>query len=103
MMGSGRRRSSWSIGRRRTDRRRLRARSGALVRAGSALRTRGSFYINDKPTGAVVRTAAVRRIARVWVNKAGSKMNLLRWVSARSVKENFNPPHDYRYPFMAEE
>jgi 1-pyrroline-5-carboxylate dehydrogenase len=36
-------------------------------------------------------------------DKAGSKLNLMRWVSARAIKENFNPPRDYRYPFMAEE
>ena len=77
----------------------------ALVEAGSALRNAaGNFYINDKPTGAVVGQQPFGGARGSGTNdKAGSKMNLLRWVSARSVKENFNPPHDYRYPFMAEE
>jgi 1-pyrroline-5-carboxylate dehydrogenase len=77
----------------------------ALVEAGSALRNAaGNFYINDKPTGAVVGQQPFGGSRGSGTNdKAGSKMNLLRWVSARSVKENFNPPHDYRYPFMAEE
>jgi len=74
----------------------------ALVEAGSALRNAaGNFYINDKPTGAVVGQQPFGGSRGSGTNdKAGSKMNLLRWVSARSVKENFNPPHDYRYPFM---
>jgi len=77
----------------------------ALVEASSALRNAaGNFYINDKPTGAVVGQQPFGGSRGSGTNdKAGSKMNLLRWVSARSVKENFNPPHDYRYPFMAEE
>ncbi len=77
----------------------------ALVEAGSALRNAaGNFYINDKPTGAVVGQQPFGGSRGSGTNdKAGSKMNLLRWISARSVKENFNPPHDYRYPFMAEE
>ena len=77
----------------------------ALVQASSALRNAaGNFYVNDKPTGAVVGQQPFGGSRGSGTNdKAGSKMNLLRWVSARSVKENFNPPHDYRYPFMAEE
>ena len=77
----------------------------ALVEASSALRNAaGNFYVNDKPTGAVVGQQPFGGARGSGTNdKAGSKMNLLRWVSARSVKENFNPPHDYRYPFMAEE
>jgi 1-pyrroline-5-carboxylate dehydrogenase len=77
----------------------------ALVEAGSALvNAAGNFYINDKPTGAVVGQQPFGGSRGSGTNdKAGSKMNLLRWVSARSLKENFNPPHDYRYPFMAEE
>jgi 1-pyrroline-5-carboxylate dehydrogenase len=77
----------------------------ALVEASSALRNAaGNFYVNDKPTGAVVGQQPFGGSRGSGTNdKAGSKMNLLRWVSARSVKENFNPPHDYRYPFMAEE
>jgi 1-pyrroline-5-carboxylate dehydrogenase len=77
----------------------------AIVEAGDALRNAaGNFYINDKPTGAVVGQQPFGGSRGSGTNdKAGSKMNLLRWVSARSVKENFNPPRDYRYPFMAEE
>ena len=64
----------------------------------------GNFYINDKPTGAVVGQQPFGGARSSGTNdKAGSKMNLLRWVSARSVKETFSPPRDYRYPFMAEE
>jgi 1-pyrroline-5-carboxylate dehydrogenase len=54
----------------------------------------GNFYINDKPTGAVVAGTN---------DKAGSKLNLVRWVSARTVKETFAPPRDYGYPYMVEE
>ncbi len=64
----------------------------------------GNFYINDKPTGAVVGQQPFGGGRASGTNdKAGSKMNLLRWVSARSVKETFAPPRDFRYPFMAEE
>ena len=64
----------------------------------------GNFYINDKPTGAVVGQQPFGGARASGTNdKAGSKMNLLRWVSARSVKENFVPPTDYRYNFMGEE
>jgi 1-pyrroline-5-carboxylate dehydrogenase len=64
----------------------------------------GNFYINDKPTGAVVGQQPFGGARASGTNdKAGSKMNLLRWVSARSIKETFAPPRDYRYPFMAEE
>ena len=64
----------------------------------------GNFYINDKPTGAVVGQQPFGGARASGTNdKAGSKMNLLRWVSARSVKETFVPPTDYRYPFLAEE
>ena len=60
----------------------------------------GNFYINDKPTGAVVGQQPFGG-ASFWNNdKAGSKMNLLRWVSARSIKENFLSPTDYKYPFL---
>jgi len=63
----------------------------------------GNFYINDKPTGAVVGQQPFGGARASGTNdKAGSKMNLLRWVSARSVKENFVPPTDYRYSFMDE-
>ncbi len=61
----------------------------------------GNFYINDKPTGAVVGQQPFGGARGSGTNdKAGSMLNLLRWVSARSIKENFNPPTDYRYPFM---
>ena len=83
------------------------------VRAGSArgggshaaLRyAAGNFYINDKPTGAVVGQQPFGGARGSGTNdKAGSKLNLVRWVSARTVKENFNPPRDYRYPFMEAE
>lgn len=63
----------------------------------------GNFYINDKSTGAVVGQQPFGGARGSGTNdKAGSKINLLRWVSARTIKENFVPPTDYRYPFMAE-
>jgi 1-pyrroline-5-carboxylate dehydrogenase len=63
----------------------------------------GNFYINDKPTGAVVGQQPFGGSRGSGTNdKAGSKMNLLRWVSARTIKETFSPPTDYKYPFMAE-
>ncbi|MGI8672867.1 MAG: aldehyde dehydrogenase family protein, partial [Luteitalea sp.] len=64
----------------------------------------GNFYVNDKCTGAVVGQQPFGGARGSGTNdKAGSKLNLLRWVSARSVKETFSPPKDYRYPFMGEE
>jgi 1-pyrroline-5-carboxylate dehydrogenase len=64
----------------------------------------GNFYINDKPTGAVVGQQPFGGSRASGTNdKAGSVLNLLRWVSPRSIKENFVPPTDFRYPFMAEE
>ncbi len=64
----------------------------------------GNFYINDKPTGAVVGQQPFGGARGSGTNdKAGSFMNLLRWVSARTVKESLNPPKDYRYPFLGEE
>ena len=63
----------------------------------------GNFYINDKPTGAVVGQQPFGGSRASGTNdKAGSMLNLLRWVSPRTIKENFNPPTDYRYPFMGE-
>lgn len=63
----------------------------------------GNFYINDKPTGAVVGQQPFGGGRASGTNdKAGSKMNLLRWVSARTIKENFVSPKDYRYPFVME-
>jgi 1-pyrroline-5-carboxylate dehydrogenase len=82
------------------------ARERSAVReALSALRNAaGNFYINDKPTGAVVGQQPFGGARASGTNdKAGSKLNLVRWVSARTVKETFAPPRDYTYPFMAEE
>lgn len=63
----------------------------------------GNFYINDKPTGAVVGQQPFGGARASGTNdKAGSMVNLLRWVSPRAIKENFTPPKDYRYPFMSE-
>ena len=63
----------------------------------------GNFYINDKPTGAVVGQQPFGGSRASGTNdKAGSSLNLLRWVSVRTVKETFEPPTDYRYPFMEE-
>ncbi|BBE30350.1 1-pyrroline-5-carboxylate dehydrogenase [Tepiditoga spiralis] len=63
----------------------------------------GNFYINDKPTGAVVGQQPFGGARASGTNdKAGSAMNLLRWTSMRSVKENFNPPKSYEYGFMQE-
>ena len=78
---------------------------GAIIEAASALRhAAGNFYINDKPTGAVVGQQPFGGARASGTNdKAGSKMNLVRWVSARTVKETLSPPTDYKYPFMAEE
>jgi 1-pyrroline-5-carboxylate dehydrogenase len=64
----------------------------------------GNFYVNDKPTGAVVGQQPFGGSRASGTNdKAGSMMNLLRWVSCRTIKENFVPPSDYRYPFMGAE
>jgi len=77
----------------------------AVVEATAALRyAAGNFYVNDKPTGAVVGQQPFGGARASGTNdKAGSKLNLVRWISARALKENFNPPVDYRYPFMAAE
>jgi 1-pyrroline-5-carboxylate dehydrogenase len=77
----------------------------AVREATSALRyAAGNFYINDKPTGAVVGQQPFGGARASGTNdKAGSKLNLVRWVSARTMKENFSPPRDYQYPFMAAE
>jgi 1-pyrroline-5-carboxylate dehydrogenase len=66
----------------------------AIVEATSALRNAaGNFYVNDKPTGAVVGQQPFGGARASGTNdKAGSKLNLTRWVSARTIKENFNPP-----------
>ncbi|HET7429374.1 MAG TPA: L-glutamate gamma-semialdehyde dehydrogenase, partial [Gaiellales bacterium] len=64
----------------------------------------GNFYVNDKPTGAVVGQQPFGGSRASGTNdKAGSMWNLIRWTSPRTIKETFLPPSDYRYPFMAEE
>ncbi|MFN7014765.1 MAG: aldehyde dehydrogenase family protein, partial [Bacteroidia bacterium] len=77
----------------------------ALERGSYLLRnSAGNFYINDKPTGAVVGQQPFGGARGSGTNdKAGSMINLLRWVSPRTIKETFVPPTDYRYPFMLEE
>ncbi|SFF09825.1 L-glutamate gamma-semialdehyde dehydrogenase [Thermophagus xiamenensis] len=64
----------------------------------------GNFYINDKPTGAVVGQQPFGGARGSGTNdKAGSLLNLIRWVSPRTIKENFVPPTDFKYPFMQED
>ncbi len=77
----------------------------AVITAMNILRdSAGNFYVNDKPTGAVVGQQPFGGARGSGTNdKAGSQLNLVRWVSARAVKETFAPPRDYRYPFMAAE
>jgi 1-pyrroline-5-carboxylate dehydrogenase len=77
---------------------------GAVLQASSALRhAAGNFYINDKPTGAVVGQQPFGGGRASGTNdKAGSKLNLVRWVSARAIKETFVPPREYKYPYMSE-
>jgi 1-pyrroline-5-carboxylate dehydrogenase len=76
----------------------------AVVLATAKLRNAaGNFYINDKPTGAVVGQQPFGGARASGTNdKAGSMINLYRWLSARTIKETFNPPTDYRYPFLKE-
>lgn len=75
----------------------------AVVEAKQRLRfSAGNFYVNDKPTGAVVGQQPFGGARRSGTNdKAGSMWNLIRWVSPRAIKETLVPPRDYRYPFMA--
>ena len=77
----------------------------ALATATHALRNAaGNFYINDKCTGAVVGQQPFGGARGSGTNdKAGSMINLLRWVSPRTIKETFDPPKDYRYPFLDKE
>jgi len=74
----------------------------AIAQASDALRfAAGNFYINDKPTGAVVGQQPFGGGRASGTNdKAGSPLNLLRWVSPRSIKETFVPPTDWRYPYL---
>jgi 1-pyrroline-5-carboxylate dehydrogenase len=77
----------------------------AVLQAADALRhAAGNFYINDKPTGAVVGQQPFGGARASGTNdKAGSKWNLIRWASPRSIKELLVPPTDYRYPFLSDE
>jgi 1-pyrroline-5-carboxylate dehydrogenase len=77
----------------------------AIERATYKLRNAaGNFYINDKPTGAVVGQQPFGGARGSGTNdKAGSMINLLRWVSPRTIKETFDPPKDFRYPFLDRE
>ncbi len=82
------------------------ARDRAAVRTAASLlrNAAGNFYVNDKPTGAVVGQQPFGGARGSGTNdKAGSKLNLVRWVSARNIKETFSPPVDFKYPFMDEE
>jgi 1-pyrroline-5-carboxylate dehydrogenase len=77
----------------------------AVAEAHRALRyAAGNFYVNDKPTGAVVGQQPFGGARASGTNdKAGSLFNLIRWVSPRAIKETFAPPTDFAYPFMAEQ
>jgi 1-pyrroline-5-carboxylate dehydrogenase len=77
----------------------------AIQQGFDALRnSAGNFYINDKPTGAVVGQQPFGGARASGTNdKAGSILNLLRWINPRTIKETFNPPTDYKYPFMQAE
>ncbi len=77
----------------------------AILQASEALiDAAGNFYVNDKPTGAVVGQQPFGGARASGTNdKAGSSLNLLRWVSPRTIKETFDPPLDYRYPYMEAE
>ena len=74
----------------------------AIVEATKTLRNAaGNFYVNDKPTGAVVGQQPFGGARGSGTNdKAGSMINLYRWLSLRTIKETFDPPKDYRYPFL---
>jgi 1-pyrroline-5-carboxylate dehydrogenase len=76
----------------------------AIVKMSDRLRNAaGNFYINDKPTGAVVGQQPFGGGRASGTNdKAGSAMNIMRWMTARTIKETFNPPKDWRYPYMSE-
>jgi len=77
----------------------------AIANAKNALtHSAGNFYINDKPTGAVVGQQPFGGSRASGTNdKAGSMFNLIRWVSMRTIKETLDSPKDFRYPFMNEE
>ena len=78
-------------------------RAAVLLAKQKLVNSAGNFYINDKPSGAVVGQQPFGGGRKSGTNdKAGSILNLFRWVSPRTVKENFVPPTDYRYPFLGE-
>ena len=80
-----------------------RDRQAIVVAAEKLKNAAGNFYINDKPTGAVVGQQPFGGGRGSGTNdKAGSILNLLRWVSPRTIKETFVPAKDYRYPFLGE-
>ena len=81
------------------------AKDDDIIKLGSKLLTHsaGNFYINDKPTGAVVGQQPFGGSRASGTNdKAGAPANLLRWTSQRTIKQTFNTPQDFRYPFMEE-
>ena len=87
----------------RADRRGVRAGSAGDRRGGvgaARMRPATSTSTTSRPARSSVSSRSAARAASGTNDKAGSKLNLVRWVSARTVKENFNPPRDYRYPFM---
>jgi 1-pyrroline-5-carboxylate dehydrogenase len=75
-----------------------------IVKMSNKLRNAaGNFYINDKPTAAVVGQQPFGGGRASGTNdKAGSAMNIMRWMTVRTIKETFEPPKDWRYPFMSE-
>ena len=77
----------------------------AIVEAQNTLRdAAGNFYINDKPTGAVVGHQPFGGARASGTNdKAGSFLNLIRWTSPRTIKESFTPPRDIKFPFLEQE
>ncbi|HEV2734738.1 MAG TPA: aldehyde dehydrogenase family protein, partial [Longimicrobiaceae bacterium] len=77
----------------------------AVIQAEQELRNAaGNYYINDKPTGAVVGQQPFGGARASGTNdKAGSILNLVRWISPRTIKETFSPPREWQYPFMSEE
>jgi 1-pyrroline-5-carboxylate dehydrogenase len=80
-----------------------RDREAILVAKDVLVNAAGNFYINDKPTGAVVGQQPFGGARASGTNDtAGSSINLMRWVSVRTIKETFNPPKDYKYPHMEE-
>ena len=83
----------------------IRPRPPAIALASEKLRyAAGNFYINDKPTGAVVGQQPFGGARASGTNdKAGSLLNMIRWVSPRTTKESFIPPRDYRYPHMRQD